>query len=792
MSKKKPSKPRIKKSAKKPSPLKKATPKVKKSAVSKKTKSAVKPQISAPQQIAVQPKPPAKSKESPKAAQIKKSPKEQRLIENMSKSILQFMSGKRYQPMKQSELFHRLHIPLQLIDPCSKIVADLIHSGEIQITKNLLSLPREKEEVVSGILHIHPKGFGFVIPDNSVDYPQDIFIPKHLTDSAVDKDHVEVIVNTQTVSDKGPEGKIVNVIKRTRKHLAGTIKSIAANGDIMAYVPILGVSKPVIVLTSKEDQLKIGDRVILDVKEWGTEKEATTCQFSHLLGNIEDPSCDVAAAIEEFDIRSSFPKAAIEQAKKYGKKVSATQMKKRLNLSKEECFTIDPDTAKDFDDALTLSKDRKNNYKLGVHIADVAHYVTTESPLDKEAIQRCNSTYFPGTCVPMLPEELSNELCSLKPNVIRLTVSVLMDFDKEGTLVKYEVVRSYIKSKKRFTYFEAKDVLEGKKKSPHAKTLKLMVELCQLLKKKRYERGSIDFALPELVIVINDKGEPEGLKKIEYDITHQLVEEFMLKANETVAIALNKRKKQLIFRIHEEPQEENFEDFLQFARTLGFKISPKPTSKDLQTLFEEAKKTPYFQQLSVGFIRSMRLAQYSPDNIGHFGLALEHYCHFTSPIRRYSDLIIQRLLFDEEPKEMNIAQIALRCSDQERVSFRAEVSVKTLKKLRLLQHYFQDDPDREYKAVVTKIKPFGLYFELQDLMLEGFLHISELDNDYFIYDEKRNALFGRSTAKTYKLGVPITVRLCRVDLIQLESSWILSIAGGLRTRQHHFRRKRRH
>jgi ribonuclease R len=786
MSKKKPSKSRIKKSVKTPSTPKKATPKVKKSAVCKKTRPAAKAQI------AIQPPSPAKSKESPQIAPIKKSVKEQRLVENMSKSILQFMSGKRYQPMKQSELFHRLHIPLQLIDSCSKIVTDLIHSGEVQVTNNLLSLPREKEEVVSGILHMHPKGFGFVTPDNGVDYPQDIFIPKHLTDNAVDKDHVEVLVNTQAVSDKGPEGKIVNVIKRTRKHLAGTIKYVAANGDIMAYVPLLGASKPVIVLTSKDDQLKIGDRVILDVKEWGTEKEATTCQFSHLLGNIEDPSCDVAAAIEEFDIRSCFPKAAIEQAKKYGKKVSAIEMKKRLNLSKEECFTIDPDTAKDFDDALTLTKDRKSNYKLGVHIADVAHYVTAESPLDKEAIQRCNSTYFPGTCVPMLPEELSNELCSLKPNVIRLTVSVLMDFDKEGTLVKHEVVRSYIKSQKRFTYFEAKDLLEGKKKSPHTKTLKLMVELCQLLKKKRYERGSIDFSLPELVIMINDKGEPEGLKKIEYDITHQLVEEFMLKANEVVAIELNKREKQLIFRVHEEPQEENFEDFLQFARSLGFKVSSKPTHKDLQTLFEEAKKTPYFQQLSVGFIRSMRLAQYSPDNIGHFGLALEHYCHFTSPIRRYSDLIIERLLFDEEIKEMNIDQIALRCSDQERVSFRAEMSVKTLKKLRLLQKYFQEDPHREYKAVVTKIRPFGLYFELQDLMLEGFLHISELDNDYFIYDEKRNVLFGRSTAKTYKLGVPITVRLGHVDLISLESNWILSTEVGLRARQPHFRRKRRH
>ena len=318
-----------------------------------------------------------------------------------------------------------------------------------------------------------------------------------------------------------------------------------------------------------------------------------------------------------------------------------------------------------------------------------------------------------------------------------------------------------------------------------------MVDLCHLLKKKRYERGSIDFALPEIVIVIDKKGLPQGIKRIEYDITHQLVEEFMLKANEAVALELNHRGKRLIYRIHETPQEENFEDFLQFARTLGFKVPPKLSPGDLQALFEEAKKGPFFQQLSVAFIRSMRLAQYSPDNVGHFGLALEHYCHFTSPIRRYSDLIIERLLFDEEPEDINLEKIAQHCSEQERVSFRAEMSVKTLKKLRLLHKYFEEDPYREYKAVVTKVKHFGLFFELQDLMLEGFLHISELENDYFIFDEKRNLLYGRSSGKIHKLGEQIKVRLARVNLIQFESQWVLSSDLPRKAKVPFFRSKKR-
>jgi ribonuclease R len=719
------------------------------------------------------------------------SPKQKRLMDNLSKSMLQFMSGKRYQPMSQSELFERLQIPEQQWEMCAHIITELIQSGTIHVEKNKLSIERKKEEVISGILRMHPKGFGFVIPDHPHECPQDIFIPKHATDNAVDGDHVEVALNTEAVSDKGPEGKIVGILKRARKHLAGTIRQMTPHGQAVAYVPLLGISKPVIVHVASDVSLKVGDRVILNVKEWGTEKESTVCELSHILGNINDPKHDINAAIEEFDLRSTFPKSAVTQAKGYGKKVKVKELKKRLNLTKKECFTIDPDTAKDFDDALSLSKDRKGHYHLGVHIADVAHYVTVDSPLDKEALQRGNSTYLPGTCIPMLPEELSNELCSLKPDVDRLTVSVLMEFDRQGTLVNHQIARSVIKSQKRFTYFEAKDVLDGKKKSPHAKSLKLMVDLCMLLKKKRYERGSIDFALPEIVLLLDDKGQPQGIKKIEYDITHQLVEEFMLKANEVVALELNNRGKRLIYRVHEVPQEENMADFLQFARTLGFKISTPSTPADLQRLFEEAKKTSFFPQLSVAFIRSMRLAQYSPNNVGHFGLALEHYCHFTSPIRRYSDLIIERLLFDEEPEDLDLDKIAQHCSDQERVSFRAEVSVKTLKKLRLLHQYFQEDPARKYAAVVTKIKPFGLFFELQDLMLEGFLHISELENDYFIYDEKRQLLHGRSTGKVHRLGEPINVQLTHVDLIVLESGWMLCSDLPNRQKKPFFRSQRR-
>ncbi len=719
----------------------------------------------------------------------KNSAPKKKIHQNLAKVILQFMTGKRFKPMEPHELYSHLSIPETLHGECKKIISDLLKEGIIEISHKKISFPQPKEDVMTGILRMHPKGFGFVIPDLPLEHPQDIFIPKHLTDSAVDGDHVEVVINPDSFSEKGPEGWITAVLKRARKHLAGTIKSI--EGQILAYAPILGISKPVVVTPSSDLPVQLGDRVIMNIDSWGTEKEPTRCHVTHVLGHITDPSIDVRAAVEEFDLHSSFPKPVIAQAKAFGKKVPVREQKKRVDLTHLETFTIDPDTAKDFDDALSLSKDRKGIYHLAVHIADVAHYVKAGTPLDLEAVHRSNSTYFPGTCIPMLPEELSNHLCSLKPDEIRLTVSVLMDFDKTGTIIKHEVLRSFIHSDKRFTYFEALDVLNGKKKSPHSKTLKLMVDLCTLLKKKRHERGSIDFSLPEMVILIDEKGRPTGVKKIEYDITHQLVEEFMLKANEMVARELSGRGKSLIYRVHDEPKEENFEEFYTLARSLGFRLPVKPTTADLQHLFEEAKQSPYSQQLSIAFIRSMKLAQYSSDNIGHFGLALEHYCHFTSPIRRYSDLVTQRLLFDEEPEDLDLVQIALRCSEQERVSFKAETSVKTLKKLRLLQRYFDEDPTKEYQACITRIKPFGLFFELSDLSIEGFLHISELENDYFVYDQERGILFGRSTGKTHRSGDKLTVKLNRIDLILMESQWSLATAHPRRPQQEHRSEKKR-
>lgn len=639
------------------------------------------------------------------------------------------------------------------------------------IKKRLIN--EEKEKIVSGIIRVHPRGFGFLKMEENP--ALEVFVPKNGIQGAIDGDFVDVVITGVGIADKGPEGRVLQVIRRGRSHLAGSVTSVQ-EGKAMAYAPMLGHNQKIEIKSEKP--LQVGDRVIIQVTCWGSNQKTAEGIVSDHMGHISDPSCDVRAAAEEFELEESFPHKVIQEARALGKVVSSKEIAKREDLRALEIFTIDPDSAKDFDDALSLTIDKKGHYQLGVHIADVSHYVQRDTLLDKEAKERCNSTYFPGTVIPMLPHELSSNLCSLKPNVNRLTISVFASFDAEGNLLQHRMSRTVINSKKRFTYKEAKAILDGKKKSKHAPTLFLMVDLCHRLKRKRYERGSIEFTLPDIEIKMDKQGMPEKVELVEYDITHQLVEEFMLKANEIVATHLSKEGKPLTYRVHGEPDSENMREFAQKALSFGFKISSKPTSEELQKLFDAARKTPYAQLLATAFIRSMRLATYSIDNVGHYGLGLEYYTHFTSPIRRYIDLMVHRVLCNEVNEEDDLEAIAQICSEKERLSARAEGTVRLLKKMRLLQSMVERDPNHFFPSVITAIKPFGIIFEVTSLLLEGFLSLSQLESDYFIYDQNSSSLRGRHTGITYATGTTIEVHVESIDLITQEVKWRLKKAKG--------------
>lgn len=711
-----------------------------------------------------------KKKSPPKKQPVITAEYSPKLLQNFRRIIEQLVHGKSYNPLSLREIMEKLHLPEQHLDPLNAALESHVDDGLLSIAKGRYTLKKLTAQAITGVIRVHMRGFGFVKPDDPSTYDEDIFVPKHLTMNAVDGDHVEVQVNAE-VSEKGPEGKVTAILSRNRTHVAGVILSSSRYGEIEAYVPLFGPQKRVLVQSTPDTQLKKGDRVVLKVLEWGSRDSDTICELSHVIGHISDPSCDIKAAIEEFGLKSTFSTKATKEAESHGNRVSAAAIAEREDLRGLECVTIDPETAKDFDDAITLTKTRRGQYQLGVHIADVSHYVTSGSALDKEAKLRCNSTYFPGFCLPMLPPGLSENLCSLKPGVNRLTVSIFINFDKSGNLLNYRIAKTVIKSSRRFTYREAKEVLDGKKKSKHLPLLELMVELCGVLKVKRAERGSIEFMLPDLEIKIDPQGMPTGTEYVTYDITHQMIEEFMLKANELVAMHLTKQGKGVAYRVHDEPSEDSMKDFCALANAFGFNLKEKASAKELQDFFDEALQTSFGPYLATSYIRCMRQALYSPENIGHYGLGLTHYCHFTSPIRRYVDLVIHRAIFEKDVDGRKLEAITRDCSDQERNSAKAESNVLLLKKLRLLDHMQKEDPQRQFEAVVTRVKPFGFSFEILEFLLEGFFHVSELDGDYFLYEDTGRILRGRHTGATFFAGERIFIMLNEVDFIRLESKW---------------------
>ncbi len=693
-------------------------------------------------------------------------PKKSTLQDNLEHNIYEYISGKNFVSATLDQIISKLKIAPQHVEIIHQVLKKLEIEGKITFTNNLIekiakSKPTLKE--TTGVISMHPRGFGFVTSKDLDTYPLDIFIPKPYVSGALEGDLVLCVI-TATDSPKGPEGQVRQVVERANKEVSGTIKQKLGQKEYKVFSPLYGAQKEVILHTPKVMKLPIGTRVTLTIEKWGNEKEPIEGVLKEILGDIEEASLDVKAAILEYHLCHEFPKACINQAKEYGTKLTKKAIDGRVDLTELETVTIDPTTAKDYDDALSIEKLNPSLYHLYVHIADVSHYVIKDTPLDDEAYKRGNSTYFPGTCIPMLPEELSNELCSLKENVKRLAVTVEMFIGLDGQVQKYEIYRSVIKSDKRFTYLEAKEVLDGAKKSKHLPALKLMVELCAVLKALRTKRGSVDLSLPSIDMIINKQGEPEGFERVEYDVTHQMVEEFMLKANEIVAYHLVQQNKAAVFRVHEKPEQENLNDFYDLARMFGFQVPHNPTIEQVQQLFVQTKSSPYAYQLATSFIRSMKLAFYSDQNVGHYGLSLDHYCHFTSPIRRYTDLVVHRQLF-ESHQDLDLKSLSKHCSDTERKSFKAEMSVVSLKKMRYLRKILKDDPNQTFSASISKIKPFGFFFELEMILFEGYIHVSELD-DFYDYDQKRNVLTCVKTGQTLSSGLPIQIKIKTIDLVE--------------------------
>lgn len=661
----------------------------------------------------------------------------------------------------------KLEEPLEYI----KESIDLLFRKKLLNKKgNKYHLDRKLPIQAEGVLSAHFRGFGFVAFQGGL--WGEVFIPKQKMRGAVDGDHVQVKIDYSKMDKKGPDGSILAIIKRNRKSIVGVVKHPLANGDMVAYSALLN-DTIVIRKSSNKKTSEVGDRVIIKVINWGDEGADLEGELEECLGSIYDPSIDVDVALEEYHLSETFPKDVEKELSLIPKRVSPKDYKGRKDFRDELTVTIDPKTAKDFDDAITFKKHQDGQVELYVHIADVSNYVQPDTALDIEAKRRSNSTYFPGKCIPMIPPQLADNLCSLKPNVLRLTLSVCMRFCPEGELLDYKIVKGVIKSKKRYTYEQVQEVLDGKSRDVHEKTLKQMAVFSQKLRSKRIQQGAVEISTKESVIHVDEKGVPTGTVIIDHDISHQLVEEFMVLTNKVVATHLDGKKIPAMYRIHEPPSDDNMKDFLKVVKLMGFPVSKRIDGHFLNKLFKETKDDPIGPFIVVSYIRSMRLAVYDITSKGHYGLNIDHYTHFTSPIRRYPDLVVHRALFDDVLEEGALQEIAKSSSDNERLSAKAEGSVLQLKKLRLLASYFQENPERSYQAVVTKVLPFGVVVNIEDLLLEGMVHVVDFYDDYYTFDDVRLMLIGRHGKKHIRIGTEVKVILKDIDLITNEAKWVM-------------------
>lgn len=632
------------------------------------------------------------------------------------------------------------------------------------------------ELLIEGIFEANERGFGFVRPDD--ENLDDIFIPPMALNEVFHGDRVLVQITNRGDENKGPEGVIKKILERGNKKIIGKFEKsknfafvIPENKKIQhdIFIPKSGFNKA-----------KNGDMVAVEITKWPKDRRNAEGKVTKVLGKIGKPGVDILTIMYEYNLSQDFPAEVIAETSKIPDKVEEKELKNRVDLRAEKMVTIDGEDAKDLDDAVSISKLSNGNFLLGVHIADVSHYVKEGSPLDKEALSRATSVYLVDRVIPMLPKELSNGICSLNAGQDRLAFSVKMEIDKKGKIVNSDIFKSVINVNERMNYTDVAKILEDKDKKlcerykDFVDDFELMRELSDILRNRRFVRGAIDFNVPEAKVILDSKGKPKEVKKYELTIANNIIEDFMLAANETVAEKFFWLEAPFVYRIHDVPDGEKMEDFTKFIYNYGYKVKgiSKLHPKALQELLKQIKGKPEERVISTLMLRSMQQAKYAPENSGHFGLAAEYYCHFTSPIRRYPDLFIHRVMSemlnngykfknDKRVKKLKKLSVdaATRSSEMERNAVQAERDSVELKMVEYMSEFIGE----EFDGIISSVTSFGFFVEL-DNTIEGLVRVENIEDDYYVYNEKFYSLVGERTKKTYRLGDTIRVKLVRADV----------------------------
>ena len=679
-------------------------------------------------------------------------------------------------PATARELVQRLKIPREQRATLKRLLNGLVEAGHlIQTRGNRFGLP-DRMNLVVGRVQTHPRGFGFVVPDRPIEgMAGDIYIAGANLNQAMHGDHV--VARIERTREDRAEGRIVRILERGSSSIVG--RYVLDESGMGYLVPFdRKMIMDVMIPAEERGDAQPGDMVVVEITRYPTPTRSALGRVNEVLGDIEEPGVDTEIIIRKYGISDTHGEEAIEEAKRLGGAVKEKDLRGRTDFRPTTTVTIDGEHARDFDDAITIEKLPNGHYWLGVHIADVAHYVPEGSALDQEAYERSTSVYFPERAVHMFPSELSTGLCSLNPDVDRLVQSCLMEIDRSGDVLRYEIHDGVIHSDARMTYTDVNAILTDRDPALMKKYARLvpmfetMQELFKILNGRRKRRGSIDFDLKEPEIILDDEGLVEQIIALERNVAHRLIEEFMLVANETVAQHLDDNNVPTLYRIHEQPDPLKVGEFEEFVTTLGYSLATAPNAvrpRHFQKLVERISGKPEEKPIAFLMLRTMQKARYDPSNTGHFGLAASSYTHFTSPIRRYPDLIVHRTLRESrqgmahdriEELTEDLPEIARHTSERERRANDAERELVQWKKVR----FMADKVGDEFDGYITGVTAFGLFIELIQHFVEGMVHVSTMADDYYRFIERQHILRGENSGRVYRLGDRVNVQVVKVDM----------------------------
>jgi ribonuclease R len=689
--------------------------------------------------------------------------------------ILALLQQHASRPLSLREIQDTLDLSAGERKALGKALKDLVKEGSlVQLKGGRFALPK-KVNLVVGRLSVHRDGYGFVSPaDGGRD---DLFIPARHIRPAMHGDLVVARLEHSIRSGR-PEGRVIRVEQRAHRLLVGRYRVEHGVGFVLPADT--RIQDALLVPPGGEIEVRQDQMVLAEIESYPGRTRGAVGRIREVLGNATDPDVEIRIAAIQFNLPYEFPDAVLAEADMVDTQVSESDLAGREDLRALTFVTIDGETARDFDDAVAIQR-MAEGYRLTVAIADVAHYVASGSVTDKEALTRGTSVYFPGSCLPMLPEALSNGICSLKPRVDRLVMAVELDFDARGRRTATRFCEAVIQSRARLTYTEVAAVLVESDPAVREELqalvgdLEVMRELAALRIALRHQRGSLDFDLPEAQIQLDLQGRPENIVRAERNLAHRLIEEFMLAANEAVASWLVQQRKPMVFRVHEAPSEAKMAAFQEFIAHFNQGISIPTegvTPKLLQGLLERVAGQPEEHVINHVLLRSLPQAYYSTSNLGHFGLAADNYCHFTSPIRRYPDLAVHRILKGQlsghgkvkADDAVSLDEIASRSSSAERRAMEAERDIVNLKKCQ----YVADKVGEKYHGMVTSVHAFGLFVELREIFVEGLVHVSSLEDDFYQYEEDRHRLIGMNRRREFTIGTPLQVTVHKVDLDRRE------------------------